>query len=181
MNEHTGPISRTYWAVPGQLLAGAYPGDPDSARAEAKIQRLLQAGVRVFVSLMEPDETDHHGNCFAPYEDTVLAIARETGLEDVQCLRFPIRDVSVPDSRQMDRILKVIEQTIQEGHTVYVHCWGGRGRTGIVVGCYLIRRGLAERETFVGKIAQMRRNDSGGGPSPETAEQIAFVREHAHE
>ncbi|MBA3406233.1 MAG: dual specificity protein phosphatase family protein [Gemmatimonadaceae bacterium] len=27
------------------------------------------------------------------------------------------------------------------GHSIYVHCWGGVGRTGTVVGCYIVRHG----------------------------------------
>lgn len=29
------------------------------------------------------------------------------------------------------------------GQTVYVHCYGGIGRTGTVVGCWLVRHGLS--------------------------------------
>ncbi|MFZ5949388.1 MAG: fused DSP-PTPase phosphatase/NAD kinase-like protein [Candidatus Rifleibacteriota bacterium] len=30
------------------------------------------------------------------------------------------------------------------GKPVYVHCWGGLGRTGVVVGCWSRRHGEAE-------------------------------------
>jgi hypothetical protein len=59
---------------------------------------------------------------------------------------------------------------------VYVHCWGGKGRTGTVVGCYLVRHGIAEGEAALKAIQKMRRNDpKAHEPSPETREQCDFV------
>ena len=38
-------------------------------------------------------------------------------------------------------MLDTIDQALAAGHTMYVHCWGGVGRTGTVVGCHLVRHG----------------------------------------
>lgn len=46
------PTSSSYWVVPGLLLAGAYPGDPDPAEHDRKVKALLGAGIRLF---FEPD------------------------------------------------------------------------------------------------------------------------------
>ena len=51
------PVPRSYCVRPALLLAGAYPGDPDSEKAKAKLRALKEAGIRHFVSLMEPSET----------------------------------------------------------------------------------------------------------------------------
>lgn len=48
----------------------------------------------------------------------------------------------------MDRALNAQEK-------VYVHCWGGIGRTGIVVGCYLVRHGITGK-TALSEIARLR-------------------------
>ena len=40
-----------------------------------------------------------------------------------------------------------------DGRKVYVHCWGGVGRTGTVVGCYLVRQGEREADPTVGMPA----------------------------
>ena len=58
------------------------------------------------------------------------------------------------------------------GECVYVHCWGGIGRTGTVVGIELCRAGVATTEDFVEVIRRRRRFDKGGRSSPENAGQV---------
>ena len=55
---------------------------------------------------------------------------------------MPIEDLSVPTLADMERILGAIDDELAAGRAVYLHCWGGIGRTGTVVGCYLVRQGL---------------------------------------
>ena len=40
-------------------------------------------------------------------------------------------------------IMDAIDGHIATGRTVYVHCRGGVGRTGTVIGCWLVRQGYA--------------------------------------
>jgi len=54
----------------------------------------------------------------------------------------------------------------RDGHTVYVHCQGGMGRTGTVVGCYLVRHGMGGEDALE-EIACLRRGTPREGkPSP---------------
>jgi protein-tyrosine phosphatase len=51
--------------------------------------------------------------------------------------------MDVPDSvRQMQLIQTRIGAALAIGHGVYVHCHGGIGRTGTVIGCFLVEQGL---------------------------------------
>jgi len=60
---------------------------------------------------------------------------------------------------------------------VYVHCWGGIGRTGTVVGCWLVRHGLDDGDP-VRTIARLRRRTPDAwAASPQTAAQRAMVTE----
>jgi hypothetical protein len=170
----TLPFRRSYWADPDRLLAGCYPGDPDPDVAAAKLGGLLDCGIRAVVDLTEPLETDRHGRAFVSYREKLMALAEERRCR-VGCHRLPIRDVSVPDGERMREIQAVLDDSLAQDRPVYVHCWGGRGRTGMVVGVYLVRRGLATVDDFVATIARLRAADPGGGGSPETREQIAFV------
>ena len=96
--------------------------------------------------------------------------------------RHPIADVSVPGSpREMSDILDAIDAALRDGKTVYVHCWGGVGRTGAVIGCWLVRHGKTGDEAL-GQIAEwwrgvqkVRRQPR----SPETPAQHAYVRDWA--
>jgi ADP-ribosyl-[dinitrogen reductase] hydrolase len=163
------PLPRSYWANPGAVLGGAYPGHPESAKLAANVAQLLETGVGIFVNLMGADETDHRGRLFTPYAPLVEAAGRAVH-------RRAIRDLSVPEREHMEEIQRLLDDALAADRRVYVHCWGGRGRTGTVIGIHLIRHGLADPDDFVETLAWLRRGDAGGGPSPETEEQVAFVR-----
>jgi len=174
------PFTRCYWADPGRLLAGAYPGDRDLNRTRNKIRGLLRLGIRAVVNLMEADETDHSGNPFRPYDTVVATEAQALGLGiNIPCLRSPIPDMGVPTLQHLGEILHTLDDLIATTGPTYVHCWGGRGRTGLVVGAYLIRHGHARADDFVQRIAALRAFDAGGHASPETPQQIDCVREFA--
>lgn len=176
MEGHT-PFPRSYWVVPGRLLAGYYPGAADEAAARQKLAALLDCGIRVVLNLMEPGETDWCGQPFSPYTPLLDALAAERGVE-VQCLRLPIRDAGVPSPEEMRAILDAIDTTLAADLPVYVHCWGGKGRTGTVIGCYLARHGIAVGDAALREIQRLRRHEARASErSPETEEQRRFVRE----
>lgn len=168
----TPPAPSSYWVVQGLLLAGAYPGDSDPEKHLAKIQRLLDAGIRRFVNLMEEDETNWEGELFAPYDDLVERLCA-----GADCRRYPIRDVSVPTPSLMVDILDAIDESLAAGKPTYVHCWGGVGRTGTVIGCWLLRHGLADPSHVLETLARLRKQDRQRRHrmSPETPQQRRFV------
>jgi protein-tyrosine phosphatase len=72
--------------------------------------------------------------------------------------RFPIPDVSVPRAAaDLDEILLTIDRRIREGGTVYLHCWGGVGRTGLVLACWLQEHGRTPDDA----LAELRRKWPG--------------------
>ena len=150
--------------------------------AKEKIGGLVQCGIRRIINLMEPDETGHHGEPFAPYDQIFRGLGAEKGM-DVSMLRRPVRDLDVPSQDLMAAIVGEIDQFIAGGLPVYVHCWGGRGRTGTVVGCWLVHQGLTGQEAL-DRIRWLRRNEAmAHKPSPETGEQVRMVstwRKWAH-
>jgi len=131
----------TYWVVPGRLKAGEHPGSSGPAELQANLSALLRAGVRTFVDLTEPGEEAYLG-LRRPYAEDLRALAAESAAE-VSCARSPIRDFGVPSRGLMISILDALDAALGRGMPAYVHCLAGRGRTGTVVGCYLVRH--AER------------------------------------
>ncbi len=160
MVEH--PIPYAYWVTPGKLLAGPYPARMDQELTRERLAALLDAGVTVFVNLTERGERPD-------YLEPLEAEATRRGVL-VQHHRLPIPDFDVPHDAHMVRILDTIDAAIAAGRTVYVHCMGGIGRTGTVVGCYLVRHGLVGDEA----LAEIARLLHAG--SPETETQRRMVR-----
>ena len=169
------PFPRSYWVVPGHLCAGAYPGDPDESIMETRLASLLDCGICRVVNLMEATEVDHNGRHFSDYTKKLRELTMERGV-DASMARFPIRDVSIPSRSLMKEILDHIDRSITERLPTYVHCWGGKGRTGTVVGCYLARHGIATGKDALETIKRLRLHDaSSQEPSPETNEQRDMV------
>lgn len=153
-----------YWVEQNKFLAGEYPRNMDHESSQARIDALLELGVTAFVDLTHEDDG------MEPY--THLFDGR-----DITYRRFPVRDYSVPASGAWTReILDAIDEYIENGRIVYVHCRGGVGRTGTIVGCWLSRHG------YPGESALPRLQDlwssnpkSARQPSPETSEQAQYI------
>ncbi len=171
------PFDRSYWVVPGKLLAGYYPGAPDREGTISKLAALLDAGIRAFIDLTEEMELNRWRIGLVPYEDDLKLVAADKGVPDVSYHRLSIPDLGVRTREAMREILDTIDREMEIGRPVYVHCLGGIGRTGTVVGCWLARHGIASGETVLDRIAELRCNDpSADVPSPETHQQRSFVR-----
>ena len=169
------PFPRSYWVQPGQFLAGYYPGDQTKEAALNKIGALLDAGIRCVINLVEEDERGAGGKPLRSYAALLTDEAQDRQI-DLTYLRISIPDVSVPSAETMQSILDAIDAAINRGQPVYVHCWGGRGRTGTVVGCYLVRHEIETGEGALTAINRLRRDDPGGKQSPETDAQRDMVR-----
>jgi hypothetical protein len=155
------PIRDSY-RVAGGLLAGEYPGSADPEEAARRLRAFARHGVTLFVDLTHPaDPLEPYGRLLG---DAATRIAH------------PIVDLGTTTIPHMARILDDVDTAIEGGDVVYVHCWGGIGRTGTVVGCWLVRHGLDDGDP-IRRIAQLRRDVSDAHvPSPQTSAQRAMVR-----
>jgi protein-tyrosine phosphatase len=158
----TQPIKYSYWVEPNKLLAGEYPRNKDDLSSQEKLSALLRSGVTVFIDLTEENED------LEPYSAMIDGASHH---------RFPIRDLSIPKSPDATvAILDAIDRQIERGDLVYVHCWGGVGRTGVIVGCWLARHGLGGEAALV-RLRELWRQcpKSVARKSPETREQELYI------
>jgi hypothetical protein len=169
------PFDQAYWVRPPMLMAGCYPGAEDRARALRQLKGLVDHGIRHVINLMQTGERNRFGRPFVPYEDQMQSLAAAAGCS-ISFDRMPIQDGWIPSRMEMGRILDRIDDCIQIKRPVYVHCLGGLGRTGTVVGCYLARHGFSTGRNVIKMIRYSRRNTlTRYLNSPETNRQIDLV------
>ncbi len=166
------PSPNSYWVIPGRFAAGEYPGDWEPAGARRSLENLLSQGINQFIDLTETRDG------LEPYAHIAEDLDRHLGVS-VGWERHPIRDQGIPRTlAQMTAVLDAIDSALDAGRTVYVHCWGGVGRTGTVVGCWLVRHGTSGDEALrqVDRWWRGMQKAVSWWDSPENSAQKEFVR-----
>ena len=129
------PFNECHWIKEGIFLAGEYPRNLDEDSSQVKINQILNSGIKSFVDLTEEDE-------LKPYAKFLN--------DSIKYRRFPIKDLSIPHSKEFVIILlDYIDSEISNNQPVYMHCWGGRGRTGTIAGCWLTRSEEAGNQHWI--------------------------------
>ena len=149
------------WLVPQHVLLGDYPGpraaiypsevvggwerdaQRDVERARQRIGEICRAAkVNTFVQLqseLPPQDAwspvpGDRTNELAPY----AADARAACGGDVTFIHFPIDDFKTANSLPaLAKLVHSLADRIRNGNVVYIHCLGGRGRTGLLAACLL--------------------------------------------
>ena len=149
---YCGPTPESNWVIPGKLLVGAYPASQSDDETFDLITSILKFGVSKFVCLQEEyreygvtEAMWRSGNALRPYFEDVKNIVREKheyeelndypiiDTENLSFIHFPIRDCGITDDSRVLELAKTLVQALKDGEIIYLHCWGGHGRTGTVV------------------------------------------------
>jgi protein-tyrosine phosphatase len=159
----SSPLPNSYWLLPGRVLAGEHPGGPSTQVTRERLSKLTAAGVSSFIDLTQPREVTAY--------DGLLP-------KGVDYLRWPIQDHGVPSDRaQVESLLAYIRHALDAGKVIYLHCRAGIGRTGTVMGCFLIEQGL-DGPAALKQLNQLWRQSerSSSWPEvPQTPEQVEYV------
>jgi protein-tyrosine phosphatase len=164
------PIPESYWVVPGTFLAGGYPiSSVDDVLARQCLAAFIDAGITSFFDLTRAGE-------LLPYHPILQEEALHYGIP-IQYQRLNIQDKGLPSREQMQALLDTLDTALAAGQKVYLHCWGGIGRTGTTVGCWLVRHGLSGGQAL-NRLNDLYRTSAQSyifPRSPETEAQVNFI------
>jgi len=124
--------------IPGQagiLLLTPCPGTA-STNLESAIDDLKTANAKAVLTLMTEQELQQN------HVEALPELCQKNGIE---WFHLPVEDDDAPAQPFNDawqEYSSKVHQILDEGHAVAVHCKGGSGRTGLVVGQILLERGL---------------------------------------
>lgn len=157
-----GPGMRGHcnWLIPQRVMVGQYPGEnpspisPNGEDVRAHLHALIhEAGVNMFCSLqaelpaqtsydawgekgeiyLDKDKIQKYPQPFSHY----APIARSF-LPECRFLHLPMNDLAVPSATSLQDILLALLTVMEDEQCIlYLHCWGGRGRVGLVGACLL--------------------------------------------
>ncbi len=167
------------WLIKNKIIMGAYP-DPDSKYAE----QLVKLGVTTFISLQTKEELKK----FRSYKEQAINKAKNIN-KKVEFINFPIEDRKITDDKETIKFVKfIIDEKLsklKEGDMIFIHCYGGKGRTGIITALILswyYKMSYQEVIDMLEEKFQTRCNKGGKGKMscPQTKEQFKQVERLAY-
>mmetsp|Transcript_11828 Transcript_11828/g.15458 ORF Transcript_11828/g.15458 Transcript_11828/m.15458 type:complete len:446 (+) Transcript_11828:109-1446(+) len=176
------PTQTSNWVIPGHLLIGEKPGGDYTMSETEELQTLLDIGITTFVCLIGEYQTwqRYKSKAYPNKIKQMIEGSKETHNPAlVRFIYFPIRDFDIPDKEDLVNFVLELRRRLQNGETLYIHCRGGHGRTGLVVlplVCSLFNVDNEEARVFVQKSHDNSpRGQAWGGQLPETEEQLEIT------
>lgn len=124
----SGPTDGSHWVVPGVccgISAGRFSTD--------ELKRVVvDGGVNTFVCL----QADYCEYGCTDYRKVMSSLAATDATFPPRELRFvhcPIPDFGIIEDANVLALVEELKRLMREGATLYVHCYGGHGRTGTVL------------------------------------------------
>lgn len=211
-SKETNSVSRGFcnWLLPNAIMIGQYPGmtpesnGPSQKECNIHIENMVSdANITLFCCLqsevpcqlddaswasdvyLEPYYRREFPRPFTRYSTIAQALTDRT----IRFIHNPIEDLSVPSCN--DSLLNLLSQLIEhfeadEGdNAIYVHCWGGRGRAGLIGSCLVSLIFPELRADQVLDLIQKAYSTRAGADSmplglrrsPQTEQQQLFVKE----
>jgi len=188
---HMGPLPECNKVFDG-LYAGAFPGEFDTPGLNRNLIACLNAGITEFVCLQseykgETNPVKWNLKNLRPYHlDLQKLLENRTDhptllpavQDNIQFKHFPIADLQTISDAETLQIAKEVANDLESGKVIYLHCWGGHGRTGVIVCLVLhIKFKLSADEAFEHcQTCHDKREWSCNTPSPQTIGQRNQVR-----
>lgn len=127
------------WLVPGRVMLGRYPGSGRGQRVDAVVDALRTAGVTTFVCLQSELPPQDSGAANPPGFENYHAAAVNFDGPAPSFVHFGIPDREPAGDLDSLRSLvaDLAARVLKNGECLFIHCWGGKGRTGLVAACLL--------------------------------------------
>jgi len=133
---HYGPTDASNWVLLGRVIAGSYPGDLKPEKANDKVKAILTSGITTFVCLQTETELKR----FHPYKNLVEEQKKLLGnTTNIEFVNFQIPDTSVASDKAVKPFIESLIKRLVNNEILYIHCWGGHGRTGTIIALLLGR------------------------------------------
>jgi len=121
---------------------------------------------------------------YRPQVEAAIKSGNDRGKSEIKessFVHYGMEDLSpAEDLKELAAFVQHLATRVLDGEVIYLHCWGGKGRSGLVAACLLgvLYKGITAEEALqrIGSYCQLR---SSGYHihSPETREQHDQVRE----
>jgi protein-tyrosine phosphatase len=147
---HTHPYDVLTLDNGAQLIFTPCPGTKEASLQES-LSTLKEAGTTMLLTLMFDEERE---------KNNAQTLPESCAQQGIKWLQLPILDDAAPDpifeakwrQHQAD-----ILQAIEHKETIAVHCKGGSGRTGLVIGLILLTLGWSA-ENVIKQVQSLRPN-----------------------
>lgn len=135
-----GPTPTSHWLIKGRVLVGSCPGTHCYDRTTNKKRRCSRETVQTELSALQAAGVSQFFNFQQRMEEKQCKPYYVTQLERVWSghgdtpgvNRFPIVDGGTFSGAELSTIMAAVEESLRAGHVIYLHCYGGHGRAGIV-------------------------------------------------
>ncbi len=144
------------WVLPGQLAGTPWPGVV--RETDEDLGALRTVGVTHLIALTE-----------YPFDD------KEAAAYGMRCTHSPMPDMHPPTEEQAWMLCALIDQLVNAGEVVAVHCRAGLGRTGTVLTAYWLWRARGKFSALKA-LEDMRRIEPLWVQSPR---QVEFLEQFA--
>ncbi|CAH1254847.1 PTPDC1 [Branchiostoma lanceolatum] len=121
--------------VTDDILAMARPSTEIITKYEI-IEQFKEQGIKSVVNLQRPFEHASCGNALEP-ESGFTYLPQDFMENDIYFYNFGWKDYGVASLGTILDMVKVMSFAMEEGK-VAIHCHAGLGRTGVLIGCYLV-------------------------------------------